>query len=135
MIESTQEYTFENLTKYDSLGNEKEYYVSEEEVKENDLYFYNTTIDNTTKTITNTFVLPEDKISKTVTKVWDDDNNKARKRPSSVILQIKNGETIVASKTVTSALNWSNEFTDLPKYDSLGNEIEYTMTWRKSKIN
>ena len=100
MIESTQEYTFENLTKYDSLGNEKEYYVSEEEVKENDLYFYNTTIDNTTKTITNTFVLPEDKISKTVTKVWDDDNNKARKRPSSVILQIKNGETIVASKTV-----------------------------------
>ena len=135
MIESTQEYTFENLTKYDSLGNEKEYYVSEEEVKENDLYFYNTTIDNTTKTITNTFVLPEDRISKTVTKVWDDDNNKARKRPSSVILQIKNGEIIVASKTVTSALNWTNEFTDLPKYDEIGQEIEYTIDEKESNTD
>ena len=45
---------FENLPKYDSDRNEIEYTLTEEETEEGDLQFYETTIDNANKTITNT---------------------------------------------------------------------------------
>ena len=120
-------YTFENLRKYNDRGEEIKYTVDEREVNAGDLYFYTKSIDNNTYTITNTFTVPDEKISITANKVWQDDNNSARKRPTSVILQIKNGDVVVQSKTVTSATNWSCEFTDLAKYDGLGNEIKYTV--------
>ena len=120
-------YTFNNLQKYNGQGEEINYTVDEREVNAGDLYFYTKNINNDTHTITNTFTVPEEKISITANKVWEDNNNSARKRPTSVILQIKNGEEVVQSKTVTNATGWSCEFTDLAKYDSLGNEIKYTI--------
>ena len=120
-------YTFENLRKYNDRGEEIKYTVDEREVNAGELYFYTKTIDNDTYTITNTFTVPEEKISITANKVWEDNDNSARKRPTSVILQIKNGEEVVQSKPVTNATGWSCEFTDLAKYDSLGNEIKYTI--------
>ena len=122
---SVQTYIFKELAKYDELGNLKKYTVSEEEVNTNDLYFYNSSVDESTNTITNTFVLPEDKIDINVTKVWDDNDNKARKRPSSIIIQIKNGDKVVKSQKVTALMEWTFNFTDLPKYDEVGNEIAY----------
>ena len=120
-------YTFSNLQKYNGQGEEINYTVDEREVNAGELYFYTKTIDNDTYTITNTFTVPEEKISITANKVWEDNDNSARKRPTSVILQIKNGEEVVQSKPVTNATGWSCEFTDLAKYDSLGNEIKYTI--------
>ena len=120
-------YTFENLRKYNDRGEEIKYTVDEREVNAGELYFYTKSINNDTYTITNTFTVPEEKISITANKVWEDNDNSARKRPTSVILQIKNGEEVVQSKPVINATGWSCEFTDLAKYDSLGNEIKYTI--------
>ncbi len=114
-------YTFTNLPKYDSLGNEINYTVDEKE----NLKFYTKGIVG--NVITNTFTVPDEKTSIIGEKVWDDDNNKAEKRPSSIVLQVKNGEEVVASQTVTEANNWTYTFEGLKKYDRLGNEIQYTI--------
>ena len=124
-------YTFENLRKYNDRGEEIKYTIDEKEVNEGDLYFYSKSIDNDIYTITNTFTVPEEKISITANKVWNDNDNSARKRPQSVIIDIKNKDEVIQSKQVTSATNWSCEFTDLAKYDELGNEIVYAIDERE----
>ena len=43
-------------------------------------------------TVTNTFEVPNDTISVPVTKVWNDNSNKAGKRPESITLRIQ-GDT------------------------------------------
>ena len=83
--------------------------------------------------VANKFVVPEDKITIVGTKEWNDNDNLAGKRPESVILQIKNGETVVAEAEVSEKTNWSYSF-DLAKYDSLGNEINYTLSERIDSI-
>ena len=74
----------------------------------------------------------EFKVDVTVTKTWDHTNN-IYTIPDSVILQVKNGDKVVRTQTVTSANAvdgnqnvWSYTFTDLDKYDENGNEITYT---------
>ena len=124
-------YTFENLRKYNDRGEEIKYTIDEKEVNEGDLYFYSKSIDNDIYTITNTFTVPEEKISIKANKIWNDNDNSARKRPQSVIIDIKDGDLVVQSKQVTSATNWSCEFIELAKYDELGNEIVYTIDERE----
>ena len=114
-------HTFTNLPKYDSLGNEITYSVDEKE----DLKFYTKGIVG--NVITNTFTVPDEKVSITGVKSWNDNNNAAGKRPASIVLQVKNGTQVVASQTVTEAMNWRYTFEGLTKYDSLGNEIHYTI--------
>ena len=116
------EYTFKDLPKYDELGNEIEYTIDEQEL---DSIFYEKELTDAT-TVTNTFKVPDDKIKFNGTKVWDDNNNRAEKRPESVELQVKNGDEVVATQEVTAEDNWTYEF-EVPKYDELGNEIEYTI--------
>ena len=110
-----------NVPKYDSNGNEINYTIDEE----SNSTFYTKSISGTT--ITNTFTVPDDKIAITATKVWEDNENEAGKRPSSVILQVKKGSTIVAEKEVKASDDWKYTFTDLPKYDEKANEINYTI--------
>lgn len=110
-----------NVPKYDSNGNEINYTIDEESTPT----FYTKSISGTT--ITNTFAVPDDKIDITATKVWEDNEDEAGKRPSSVILQVKNGSTIVAEKEVKASDDWKYTFTDLPKYDEKANEINYTI--------
>ena len=70
----------------------------------------------------------EYKVNITANKVWNDNEEQASRRPESVILVVKNGNTEVASKEVTGTTNkWTVEFTGLDKYDSSGNEIQYTI--------
>ena len=116
------EYTFTDLPKYDELGNEIEYTVDEQQL---DSVFYEKTLTDAT-TVTNTFKVPDDKVKFTGLKVWADNDNRAGKRPESVILQIKDGDIVVATQKVTEVDNWSYEF-EVPKYDELGNEIDYTI--------
>ena len=93
--------------------------------------FYTKTIEGTT--ITNTFTVPEDKVELTVNKVWSDNDNTNGKRPESIKLLVKNGTQTVAEQTVTSNDNWKYTFTNLPKYDSQGVEIVYTVD--ESEVN
>ncbi|MBQ6497876.1 MAG: Cna B-type domain-containing protein [Bacilli bacterium] len=84
------------------------------------------------------FIDNEETIEVEATKVWDDANNQDNVRPSSVTLQIKNGNDIVDTvtldgtkdddTTVTSeTAAWVGTFKNLSKYDDEGNEITYTL--------
>ncbi len=75
-------------------------------------------------TITNKYVDPDERIKVIGKKVWEDEDNKALKRPNSVVLQIKNGEEIVSEGVVTEDSNWSFEF-EAARYDESGSEIKY----------
>ncbi len=64
-----------------------------------------------------------------VTKTWQHEQS-TEKKPSQIILQVKNKETDteVASYTISEENNWTHIFTGLPKYDeATGEEIEYTV--------
>mgnify|MGYP004520899175 CR=1 FL=1 len=89
--------------------------------------------DKITTTITNTHI-PE-KISKTVTKLWDDENNQDGKRPREIYVTLYkevNGEkTVVEGKEnvkITPDKNdeWKCTWDDLPKYEN-GEPIVYTV--------
>ena len=129
--------TFENLAKYNSNGNEINYTVKEEETNENDLKFYTEGTVTGTKTegftITNTFNVPDERIQLTATKTWNDNN--VNRLGSIVLVVTGNGQeytkTITsANKQATNANNWEWTFTNLPKYDSNGDEITYTLSER-----
>ena len=122
-----QSYTFTGLDKYDELGNEIKYTVDEVEVNTDGLKFYSKQIDNETHTITNTFTVPDEKTSIEVTKKWEDNSNQNETRPSQIVIQVKNGETVVQSNTVdvTDEDEKVYTFEDLAKYDENGQEIEY----------
>ena len=128
-------YTFNDLPKYNSVnGDEITYTLSEENVNSK---FYTASVDQGTKTVTNTFGVPDEKTSVTVTKIWDDKDNLAGKRPSSVTLTLKGtGEGVNSSyqqvltaenADPSNTNNWVYTFNDLPKLDNYGNDIVYTV--------
>ena len=126
-------YKFTNLAKYDDLGNEITYTVSEQEVNTDDLKFYTNRVSGEYKTgltITNTFTVPDEKTEVQVNKTWEDNSNVNRKRPAS-IKYVLTGNGLTKEQTVTGSTttneNWSYKFTDLPKYNAQGNEITYTI--------
>lgn len=63
----------------------------------------------------------------TVTKVWDDDDDRDGIRPSSVRIKLlANGEATEQTVTLSASNNWTDTFTDLPvKQD--GVQINYTV--------
>ena len=134
---NTWKYTFTNLPKYDEKGNLVTYTLSEEATGSIFYTEQNTVVDQERKTVTNTFEVPDDKIEIPATKVWDDNNNSAGKRPSSVTLTLTGtGADVNISKeqklTISDAVegndnSWSYTFTGLPKYDANGDEVVYTI--------
>ena len=127
----TWQYTFEDLPKYDAFNNIINYTVDEIEKTSGDLSFYSKEINGTT--ITNTFVKPQDKIQITVNKEWVDQDDVYKKRPDTINLQVKNGEEVIAEKTVSKEDNWEYTFTNLDKYDENGQEINYTVDEEETK--
>ena len=55
-------------------------------------------------------------------KVWEDYDNQYETRPETLIVTLSNGDT------TTVDASGSFQFTDLPKYDALGQQIVYTVT-------
>ena len=56
-------------------------------------------------TITNTFTVPDEKVSVKVTKEWEDTTEQEDKRPTSITIVLSgNGKT--EEKTITSKDNW-----------------------------
>ena len=119
-------YTFANLPKYNSQGNEITYTVEEQEVNPGDLKFYNKQISGFN--VTNTFRIPDDKVKVEITKKWEDSSNVSNKRPASVKIELSDGANVVRTQELTGTGNeWKYTFTDLPKYNSQGNTITYTL--------
>ncbi len=118
------EYTFTDLPKYDENGDEVKYTINEKDL--NNEFYIKSNVDQATRTVTNTFQVPGENIEILVTKIWDDNNNEAGKRPVNVTLQVKNGNEVVAEEEVTEADGWKHTFS-VPKYNADGNEINYTI--------
>lgn len=129
-------HTFKKKPKYNSEGERITYTVQEKEINKEDLKFYQSgclesedSDGNKTYNFTNTFTRPGDKKTVTVTKIWNDNNDAAAKRPDNVILQL-NGENVELT-TKDAKLNngdiWSTEI-EVDVYNNDGEEIEYTVT-------
>ena len=126
-------YTFTNVPKYNQFGNEVNYSLEELETNTGDLKFYNKDVAGTYKTgftVTNTFNVPDEKVNVAVTKNWDDNSNANAKRPTSIKYVLNGGtapvEQVVSGNTTTDE-NWSYTFANLPKYNELGNIINYSV--------
>ena len=76
-------------------------------------------------TLTNTHAV--ELIDKSVTKVWNDNNNQDGIRPTEVKVQLYANDKAVGEEVTLSAdNNWSHTFTGLAKFDG-GKEITYTI--------
>ncbi|MCD7894568.1 MAG: Cna B-type domain-containing protein, partial [Erysipelotrichaceae bacterium] len=111
-------YTFIDLDKYDADGNAIDYTIEEVNVEG-----YNSVISgNATDgyTITNT-----EATSVSVEKVWND--NGQNHDNDEITVNLMNGTTVVDTATLSSENSWTYTFTNLDKYDSDGNAIDYTI--------
>ena len=125
-------HTFTDLPVYDKAGNRITYTIDEVAVNAEDqakLGLYNKSIEN--GVITNTFDPSKltDKTEISATKVWANmDSDAARANTiTSIKLQVKNGDMVVAEQVVTANEDWKHTFTELPLYDENGNRITYTI--------
>jgi hypothetical protein len=113
------EYTWDDLAKCDSDGNEIDYTVEEDSVDG-----YRTEVEETSTndfTITNTA-----QTSVSVKKVWND--NDSATRPDSVQVQLyANGEATGDKITLNADNDWSYTWSDLDKYDEDAAEITYAV--------
>lgn len=110
---------FTGLPKFKD-GKEIVYTIQEEKVAE-----YTTAIDQTAYTITNTHA--PGKTSITVTKKWDDENDKDGLRPKNIHVQLYANDQRVGQEIELSAENkWSHTFADLDEKAN-GNTITYTV--------
>ena len=67
------------------------------------------------------------KIDIPVNKVWEDNNDEAKKRPDGIIAVIKNGENEVGRQELNDGNSWRYTFSGLPKYTTDLQEINYTV--------
>ena len=134
-------YTFENVPKYNQFGNEVNYSLEELETNTGDLKFYNKDVAGSYKagfTVTNTFNVPDEKVNVAVTKNWDDNSDANSKRPTSIKYVLNGGVTPVEQVVTgnrTTDENWSYTFTNLPKYNELGNVINYVVEEQEVSTN
>jgi len=70
--------------------------------------------------------LPPEKVIISGAKTWVHGDNPAANHPSSIVIFIKNGNSVVIQQTITEADDWKWAF-ELPKHDENGNEIEYVI--------
>ncbi len=123
LSKDTLTYTWSNLDKYYN-GKEITYTVDETSVPEG----YTKSIDG--YNITNTHI-PE-KISVTINKTWDDNNNQDGIRPEEITVNLLANGKILKNQTIKADQDgkWSYTFDNLDKYQN-GNEIKYTITENK----
>lgn len=114
---------FENMPKFFDEGKEVVYTVTQ-----NEMNGYTANIANTDKytfQITNTHE-PE-KLTKTVAKVWDDNNNQDGLRPNTLRIALTGTDGTYIEKSLSTANNWTEAFDGLYKYFKEGTPIQYTI--------
>ena len=124
-------YNFDDVPKYDDNNQLINYTIDEESVNIDDLKFYKKTITgdmNNGFNIVNKFKIPGDTINIKVDKKWDDNSNRANKRPSSILIRLKNSADIVKEKTLNgNGDQWSYTFNDVPKFNQFGDVVNYSV--------
>ncbi|MBQ1551578.1 MAG: Cna B-type domain-containing protein, partial [Bacilli bacterium] len=66
------------------------------------------------------------KVTFNIHKDWNDYDNNDGKRPDSITVRLLRNGTEITNTTITGP-SWSTSFKDLDKYDSEGNEYDYTI--------
>lgn len=114
---------FEDVPKFFDEGKEVVYTVTQNEVDG-----YTTDVASTDKytfQITNTHE-PE-KLAKTVTKVWNDNDNQDGLRPNTLRIALTGTDGTYIEKNLSTANNWTEAFDGLYKYFKEGTPIQYTI--------
>ena len=94
-------------------------------IKEDAVEGYSTEYSADKLDVTNNYTPGKTSIS--VVKVWDDADNQDGKRPDSIEVQLKVGETVVGNTiTLNEANKWSYTWSDLPEKRA-GETIQYTV--------
>lgn len=126
-----------NLPEYDTSGNQYFYSIEEEPIIFADGSKYIPSIEGAT--VTNTLIK---NIPLTITKIWDDENNKYETRPETLNITLLQNETVYKTYTLnsTNALEtdenkWQIINIKVPKYDSNGNEYIYTIQEDENNSN
>lgn len=115
--------SFTGLKRFDENGNEIEYYVKEVEV---DGYVSSTPVRVQKDGVVNVTITNKKVIDITVTKVWDDHNDYDSIRPITIDVILTGTET--SRKTLSEENSWTYTWNNLPKYDSNGQEINYSIS-------
>ncbi|MBR3327582.1 MAG: Cna B-type domain-containing protein [Atopobiaceae bacterium] len=110
-------WTFANQPKLDENGNQISYAIEEEPVSG-----YRTSVLGYNITNTHEYAT----VGVRVSKLWDDANDADGKRPSSVTVHLT-GAGEEKTLTLDEASGWSGTFSNLPKLDGSGNQIEYVV--------
>ena len=113
------QYLWEKLPEYNEDGGKIDWKVVESEVKD---YTVQITEEGITFVVTNTF----DSQELTVQKKWDDKGYES-KRPKSVTVSLLQNGQVYDTQTLTEERGWNYTWGDLPKVDSNGNEIKWTI--------
>ena len=142
-VKTEDNFVFDDLPKYNENGDVISYDVNEVEVNDNDLFFYESekeVIGENNFQFTNTFRVPtgeENEQDITITKVWDDNGDKAQKRPENVVLTL-NGKDYTLNANNDEDKSTKNEWTlTVPNqaiYDNNGDEITYTVEEKSENI-
>lgn len=114
---------FEDVPKFFDEGREVVYTVTQ-----NEMNGYTANIANTDKytfQITNTH--EAERLAKTVTKVWDDNNNQDGLRPNTLRIALTGTDGTYIEKSLSTANNWTEAFDGLYKYFKEGTPIQYTI--------
>ena len=116
---------FQSVPKYHDGGTLINYTIAEEKIPG-----YTTTIAKDASgykfTLTNT--KPIETVTKTVSKVWEDNNNQDGLRPTAITVILTGDDGSRRVKSVTAAENWTVTFENLPKNQNHGQSIQYTVS-------
>lgn len=116
---------FQSVPKYHDGGTLINYTIAEEKIPG-----YTTTIAKDASgykfTLTNT--KPIETVTKTVSKVWDDNNNQDGLRPTAITVILTGDDGSRRVKSVSAAENWTTMFENLPKNQNHGQNIQYTVS-------
>lgn len=116
---------FQSVPKYHDGGTLINYTIAEEKIPG-----YTTTIAKDASgykfTLTNAKTI--DTVAKTVSKVWNDNNNQDGLRPTAITVILTGDDGSRRVKSVTAAENWTVTFENLPKNQNHGQNIQYTVS-------
>ena len=114
---------FEDVPKFFDEGKEVVYTVTQNEIDG-----YTTDVANTNKyTFQITNAHKPERLAKTVTKVWDDNNNQDGLRPNTLRIALTGTDGTYIEKSLSTANNWTEAFDGLYKYFKEGTPIQYTI--------
>ena len=114
---------FEDMPKFFDEGKEVVYIVTQNEIDG-----YTTDVANTDKyTFQITNAHEPERLTKTVTKVWDDNNNQDGLRPNTLRIALTGTDGTYIEKSLSTANNWTEAFDGLYKYFKEGTPIQYTI--------